>query len=439
MFNQEGIKWVATSFGVEPRWTAEPDIDIIARIAREHLCIEPDLPVRVSFFAQGAFNKLFKIESPISDHLLRVSRPIYPSLKTESEVATIGFVHENTTIPVPRVVAFDSDSQNELGFEWILMEMMPGQPLMKRWNTMSWSAKVNLVKQLARHQAQLLKIRIPRISNIYEAAASHVKSDTMATKDWSQQHDFSLGPLVLLNSFWSIHIAHHVARGSFQRSHEWLETRLNIVLAAQKQIIRNSEDEDEIEDAVCAKALAERLLKKLPIIFPSSSVDREERCMLLHDDLSMQNILVDEEGGLTAVVDWEGTSALPLWRACQQPRFLEGRDRTESPARNSYGSSSDDDDFDSRTPARGNSSAVDTKYSKHLLEYEQTHLRKVFEKEMTRIQPDYVAIMKASAVKADFDKAIHYCDNRSSFRVIKRWLDGLDEGKIHSLADELRI
>jgi aminoglycoside phosphotransferase len=67
---------------------------------------------------------------------MRVSLPVDPRYKTESEVATTEFVRQKTSLPVPRIIAFDSH-ENELGFEWILMDMMPGLTLRKRWRKMS--------------------------------------------------------------------------------------------------------------------------------------------------------------------------------------------------------------------------------------------------------------------------------------------------------------
>ena len=43
-------------------------------------------------------------------------------------------------------------------------------------------------------------------------------------------------------------------------------------------------------------------------------------------------MLVDEGVSLTAVVDWEYMSALPLWYACRYPAFLDGRDRATKAA-----------------------------------------------------------------------------------------------------------
>jgi Ser/Thr protein kinase RdoA (MazF antagonist) len=54
-----------------------------------------------------------------------------------------------------------------------------------------------------------------------------------------------------------------------------------------------------------------------------------EPSILFHGDLSMQNILVDDDGKIIGIVDWECVSALALWKACQLPELLEDRDRNE--------------------------------------------------------------------------------------------------------------
>jgi hypothetical protein len=44
-----------------------------------------------------------------------------PRLKTESEVATMRYLRERTSIPVPDVYHYDSNPFNRLGGEYILM------------------------------------------------------------------------------------------------------------------------------------------------------------------------------------------------------------------------------------------------------------------------------------------------------------------------------
>lgn len=59
-----------------------------------------------------------------------------PRLKTESEVATMRYLRERTSVPVPVVYHYDSNPFNRLGGEYILMSkvcVLP--PFFKRGST----------------------------------------------------------------------------------------------------------------------------------------------------------------------------------------------------------------------------------------------------------------------------------------------------------------
>lgn len=51
----------------------------------------------------------------------RVARRFMSRLKTESEVATMHYLRERTSIPVPDVYYYDANPYNRLGGEYILM------------------------------------------------------------------------------------------------------------------------------------------------------------------------------------------------------------------------------------------------------------------------------------------------------------------------------
>jgi hypothetical protein len=421
MSNQDGLEWATTTFGLEPRWTKEPDVDAMSSIARKHLGHDEDVPIDVVFYAQGAFNKLYKISAAGSVCLMRVSLPVYPRLKTHSEVSTINFVRHETDIPVPRIIAFDAESQNELGFEWIMMEMMPGVSLRKRWRKMTWETKETIVRQLVDYQAQLFPKTFPLTGNLFSQA--------------SGSGPFDLGPIVSLTFFWGDHLTHPVARGPFKNSYEWLEARLKFALTDQQRILSTTDDEDDIEDAEFAKDLVEELAQELPKVFPPEA--EGDFCnVLFHDDLSMQNIMVDEDGKLTAIVDWECVSAVPLWRACQIPQLLEGRSRDEEPTRDQYMSASDGEEEEADADALDNE-GVNQLFWEHLMDYEQTQLRKLFLREMEKIRPEWVAAMTSSTLKADMEKAVHNCDNSWSFKIVKRWLTAYKEGNVESLTEKM--
>jgi len=142
--------------GHTPVWPREPDIAAVKSLARQHLQSEIPTTIEeemldVSFFAEGGFNKLYQIT--YRDHqpsyLLRVALPVDPYLKTESEVATIAFLRAQTSMPAPRIIAWQSNRNGELGFEWILMEKIQGVPLCDVWRKIPWERKLVLVEILA--------------------------------------------------------------------------------------------------------------------------------------------------------------------------------------------------------------------------------------------------------------------------------------------------
>jgi hypothetical protein len=88
----------------------------------------------------GGFNKVYTVSASGDNdgdgdgedvasqlpYIFRVTLPVEPFYKTASEVATISYVREHTHLPVPRIIAHSPIADNELGFEWMLMEKIPG-------------------------------------------------------------------------------------------------------------------------------------------------------------------------------------------------------------------------------------------------------------------------------------------------------------------------
>lgn len=79
---------------------------------------------------------------------MRIPLPVDPGFKTLKEVVTLEYVREHTTILVPKVIASDFTSDNELGFEYILMERIQGQTLDVVWPRLDWERKVRLVGEV---------------------------------------------------------------------------------------------------------------------------------------------------------------------------------------------------------------------------------------------------------------------------------------------------
>jgi aminoglycoside phosphotransferase (APT) family kinase protein len=431
MAKHHGLAWVDHDlYGLEPRWTVEPKIEKIESLARKHLKLEKKASCNVSFYAQGAFNKLYQITTEAGCFLMRVTLPVDPFHKTNSEVATTNFVRKNSGIPVPKIFAYNDSSENELGFEWILMELLPGATLQTKWRKFSVGLKRDLVKEVAQYQAQLFLNEFPAIGNLFydpeEQCKSRASPRSTIIADMKQakaeSHTPVLSRVVSIIFFWgqANQIAPNVPHGPFFNSADWTRARLNLVLKTKEKIIEISNDKDVIEKARRVEKIAERLLELLPSILPPSSTP--EPTVLCHDDLTEHNILVDDDGKITGVIDWECVSAVPFWKAGQFPSFLQGRDRKGKPDQELYV-----DPVDSAL------------YWEHVEKYEKTILREIFLKEMERLQPEWMKAFEDSegTIKADLEEAVLSCDNESCMDVVEAWLDELENGKAFSLRKTL--
>ncbi|KAK2739590.1 hypothetical protein FQN57_006552 [Myotisia sp. PD_48] len=405
MASRPGLRWEDGLFEAVPRWIHAPDIGVIEHIVSKTLA----QTCRVSFFCQGAFNKLYNVQCESSYYLMRVSLPVDPKFKTLSEVATLSWIQQHTSIPVPRVVAYNCSHENELGFEWILMEKIAGRPLEDVWRSMTWEQKKRLSAKVAYYSAELFSKKHAGIGNLFFSNRDGDCTESV------------LGRIVSMPFFWDNHFLYKVHRGPFNSSSEWLQARLQFNQLDCEKTIRESSDEDDIEEAEKTSPVVSRLFKAIGLIFADDKPQMQQKRMdsqiptvLLHDDLSWHNILVDDDGELQGIIDWECTSAMPLWKAAQIPQFLQGSQRMEKPKRELY----------SANEGGGNLFHI------HLFEYEQTQLRDIFMSTMKQASPDWAYIFESSRKQADLDIAIQSCDLHNLARKsINEWLDELEKGE----------
>ena len=451
------VQWVQDRLGrTEPAWNREPSLSVLESIAREHLSIFPEISCTISPFARGAFNQLYVVHTSERECLIRVTLPVQPRLKTLSEVATIEFVRTHASELVPRVLAYDADARppeiGGLGFEWMIMEKIPGSALEGRWEGMTWDMKLSLVKTIVNILARLHNHPLSGIGNIYPT-----NTDTIVDSAASSSH--IVGQIVSMTFFWADHFDQDVPRGPFRSSHDWLEACLQFILNDAATVINrvqaaadqghvpdadsSSDSGDELEEAQETEALATRLVRLLPRVFPPCTSDAPaERTVIFHDDLSSQNVLVDAHGALVGLVDWECVSALPLWRACTLPFFLHGRHRAERPDPATYGKAADEDEDEDEDEDKnkaeeagsradgdgdwGEGGRPNSMYFEHLQEWEQTQLRAVFLDEMARVQPEWVEVHRAGVLRNDFYAAVMYCDDELCRRRVRQWVDEVE-------------
>ncbi|KAL3457006.1 phosphotransferase enzyme family-domain-containing protein [Aspergillus heterothallicus] len=423
---RDGLAWDESGLDIVPVWAREPNLEAVAKVCREKLDSQT---CDVSFFAQGAFNKLYLARTKSRDFLMRVSLPVHPHSKTKGEVTTLRFLRRETDIPVPEVIAFDDSSDNEIGFEWILMERIPGVSLYKKWRALSSFQKTAIVQRVAEFQAQVFRHPFSGLGTL---------SPTSGDEKGCQLPQ--PGQLVTGHFFAGSHFDLNIPRGPFRSSHAWLSAYLEIVVKDHTTAKDEAEDSEDEEDADFALALTHRLIALLPKIFAPIQ-HPPERSVIWHQDLSLSNILVSEQGDITAVIDWECVSTMPLWVATQTPKFLDGSPREEEPQRDKYADESEpesDQDQDAGDDDGLDNEGKNELYWIHMMEYETTQLRRVYHTTMRQLNPGWESQVEDSTLKQDFAGAVFRCGHGFSLKRIAEWADAVERGEFPRLLDVLR-
>lgn len=117
--------------------------------------------------------------------------------------------------------------------------------------------------------------------------------------------------------------------GAFHSSRDWIISCLPLSEKDCRSTLHNlpsgdlqSDDGDDADDATRTLGFIEKLKIIFPYIFPSNG-ENLGSLVMVHDDISGRNIYVHGNGELAGVLGWERISALPLWRTCYNPTFLE--------------------------------------------------------------------------------------------------------------------
>lgn len=219
--DQQGkIKWSPGYFSVpDPIWVAEPQIHSIRSVVAAHIHLfnlDGD-DFEVEYFAEGTFNKLYTIRSASKapgtslEYIFRVCLPAYPWYKLESEITTMELVRMCTNIPVPKVYVFDSDAENPVGHEWMIMDKIKGKCFQDARESMSMEQKKKLAETLADWMHQLSTLRFDKIGSVYRRREhpAHSKADFKTgpivdqtfMADWRLEYKLHRGPYTSIEQY----------------------------------------------------------------------------------------------------------------------------------------------------------------------------------------------------------------------------------------------
>lgn len=209
----------------------------------------------------------------------------------ESQVTTLRLLASETAIPVPRVLAFDASCNNEIGAPYLCMSFVPGSPVIKAWFDPACQSlekrRLRTLATLARCVARLSKFRFQRIGS--PQLAEDGSLTVGPCYHWHENDDGTVrvvksGPFDSTPAYLREHMA-----GKNQRS-PW-------GIAAY-----------EVVDAV------------LPHLPPDNVA---EQFVLAIPDFDAQNVMVDDEGDVTGIIDWDLVQTAPPYAGyTSYPSFI---------------------------------------------------------------------------------------------------------------------
>ncbi|CAH0044813.1 unnamed protein product [Clonostachys solani] len=420
-----GLKWVATLWGLEPRWTTNLDENAIQKTAQ--LALQRPCPDSIQFLAKGIFNKLYSVGTNNSEAVIRITMPILSELKTESEVATMHWVQRHTSLPVPNILAYESHCKNEIGFEWICMEKVKGKTLGDAWWELDFAAKERVIRQIAQFYSDTFSHQMKTIGSLYEHPSSegqttHIgKSTSLAFLVRGPQSEVQRGPFTSCRDW----ITAQLNAAEADCKHRLEVARAAEIASATKEQSVDEEKQEEgedPEDLETSLTIITKLRGQIASFFPETS---PEPTVLMHHDLNKHNILVNADGSLSGVVDWEWISTYPLSMACQYPGFIDGKDRSTKPVKSTY--------------HHDDNGKVNELYWEHLEFYELHQLRILFMDTMRALQPRWVEVFNKSQRQRDFYIAIWTYDNPLNMKRLLKWLSDLESGIPDVMGLEERI
>lgn len=277
----------------------------------------PDLNGAIAFsrIQTGKFNTSFFVRGAKQELVLRIAPPrdavfvFYEREMMRQEPGIHDLVRSQTTVPVPRILVFD-DSHQWVDRDFLIMERLPGRPLTEAGHV----SYDDVLRQVGRHLAEVHRLR--------SGAERH------AVEGWRPASERFTGgasrpPLT-------------AERYGYLGPHRPMEPQRTWVAAFEIMWHKMIQDIASVghyssEDS----RMLRRLLDKHLGLF-----DRPVPASLLHMDIWHQNILVDEFGKVTGLLDWDRALwgdpeiefAVLDYCGISEPAFWEGygRQRDES-------------------------------------------------------------------------------------------------------------
>lgn len=244
----------------------------------------------------GGFNVLFVIK--FSDDVKWIARfpgygiSSFGELEARmllSDIQTKALIRSSTSIPIPEVFAWDLSRDNAVGAPYHLEAFVEGLPLAEQW-TGEWLSdepkKMKILRKLAELMSELHSLHFDKIGSLVLGAdGKSLKVDAMVDMkfSWDMMPSGEIWPTASLS-------------GPFGSTKEYLLS-----------VLYDPEEVPEVRRHIKADiAILRQAIDSIP-----KALDTPKTFPLGHPDFNYQNILTDDEGEITGIIDWDGIETCP--------------------------------------------------------------------------------------------------------------------------------
>lgn len=333
---------------------AEKIIDILRLALSKRNTAYRELPMKVVSTAQGSFHLVFivKVRNPVSRKIegwvVKIPGHGTPDRWTADdeymltrEVETMRLITTYTDVPAAWVEDHSATLDNDFGFPYIVMQELSGKSACDLWydehceipSVEIEQKRLNCLRSLARHMTELSKLRFDQIG---------MPTFDPCAEDFENYDDIEEERLSVSKYFvWPYYDSFRsIERGPFPSTQAFTRNALeNLDGLTSSRPTPNTTTANTTTTTPLTEAQVHELgtFKFLSLILshPVFHTTPTTTFALRHSDLDLQNILIDDAGHVTGILDWDASLALPRCIAhASVPVFLD-RDFYPKPLANS--------------------------------------------------------------------------------------------------------
>ncbi|MCJ1428828.1 hypothetical protein MMC29_006739 [Sticta canariensis] len=227
----------------------------------------------------------------------------------DSQVLTMHMIRRTTNIPLPDILAFDSTQGNSLGTPYMVISFISGATVEELWcdetgPTPLEERRSRILSTTAMAMAQLQSLKFNWIGSLQ-------------LKDDPEENSLGIGSCYE----WNLPSRYAELNGQdpdikefgpFRTTNEYLN------------YLHDSQERDPHPMDVGCRELLARMIASLPLsVGKTHDGGNDEIFVLTAPDFDSQNFMVDEQGNLTGIIDWDHVQTMPLFLGyCRYPEWI---------------------------------------------------------------------------------------------------------------------